>query len=548
MPAAQALPDGKEPARNAPCPCGSGRKYKHCCGSDARMAFAQGTALLQAGRWRDAAESLARAARFDPAMAAAQYHLGLALTQLGRVSEAMAAYRAAIALAPNLVEAHLQLGELLSGRRYAAPAIAAFEAAAAIEAGTSRGCWAAARALIIGNRGDEAMEVLRRGLATNPASAVLRRLLAKTLAEAGRFDEAWQEYERALAGDDANAAGYFEMVMSRQVTPQNRPMLERIAARLDAPGVDAQGRMVLHFSLGKAHDDLGEFEAAMRHFDAANAIRGGAAPLNRRLLAALVDRNIELFPDRAAFDAALGVDDERPVFIVGLPRSGTTLVEQIISSHPAVAAGGELGYWGEHGSMLMQAGATPFDRDRLHALATGFQALLRGVSAEALRVTDKNPFNYLFVGLLRLAFPRAFIIHCRRHPVDACLSMYMTLMGARETWFMGNRDDLVFYHGEYSRLMRHWRAVLPPERLLELDYEAVTGDAAAAARRIVAFCELEWDEACLRPEANRRSVATASVWQARQAVYRGSVGRWRNYAPWLGALAELLPAGEKLDF
>jgi hypothetical protein len=149
--------------------------------------------------------------------------------------------------------------------------------------------------------------------------------------------------------------------------------------------------------------------------------------------------------------------------------------------------------------------------------------------------------------LVRLAFPRAFIIHCRRHPVDTCLSIYTTSLAAREIAFTGNRDDLVFYHGEYSRLMRHWREVLPPGRFLEIDYEALVSDPEVETRRLVSFCELEWHDACLRPEGNRRTVSTASAWQARQPVYRSSVERWRNYRPWLGPLADLLSETERTD-
>jgi tetratricopeptide (TPR) repeat protein len=390
------------------------------------------------------------------------------------------------------------------------------------------------------------MALLRRALALDPKAADARRLLAHTLAEAGRFDEAEALLMETLARDPRAAFEYYELTKTRKMTPADRPILQRMSALLEAGGISQYDRMVLHFGLGKAHDDLREFEAAIGHFDAANRMRSANAPLDRRRVSEIVDRNIELFPAGAnTFDASLGVDDERAVFILGLPRSGTTLVEQILSSHPAVAAGGELGFWGEHGWPLLLPGAKPLSRDVLHDLAGRFQALLRGISADATRVTDKNLFNYLNIGVLRLAFPRAFIIHCRRHPVDNCLSMYMTFLAARDTYYMGNREDLVFYHGEYARLMRHWREVLPPGRFLEVDYEALTGDRESQTRRLISFCELDWHDACLQPERNARAITTASVWQARQPVYRTSVARWRNYLPWLGPLAELLQEAER---
>jgi hypothetical protein len=284
----------------------------------------------------------------------------------------------------------------------------------------------------------------------------------------------------------------------------------------------------------------------MGHFAAANQIRAAMAPYNRDLLVNSIDTFTRLFPGgESRFDPAVGVDDTRPVFILGLPRSGTTLAEQILSSHPAVAAGGELGFWGTYGAWALSPGADPFAPRAIQEMAERYQAELRRISPDALRVTNKNPFNFHFIGLIRLVFPRAFIIHCRRHAVDNCLSMYMSYFAAPDNNFMGDREELVFYYHQYTRLMQHWREVLPPERFLELDYEAVVADPEAQTRRLVGFCDLEWNDACLRPERNRRAVSTASSWQVRQPVYRSSVERWRNYEPWLGPLASLLPAGEQ---
>jgi hypothetical protein len=264
--------------------------------------------------------------------------------------------------------------------------------------------------------------------------------------------------------------------------------------------------------------------------------------LDRTKLVRTVNRIIELFP--AATDSA-GDGDERPVLIVGMPRSGTTLTEQILSSHPEVAGGGELSFWAQHAGPVLEEGISALAAERLAALASCYLAVLREISPDARRVTDKDPFNFLHLGLIVLALPRASIIHCRRHPIGTCVSIYTTYLAAPGLEFMGNRDDLVFYYRQHERLMRHWRETLPPERFLEMDYAGMVSDGEAQSRRLIAFCGLEWDDACLRPEANRRSVESASVWQARQPVYRSSVERWRNYEPWLGPLAQLAP-GEVL--
>jgi hypothetical protein len=178
-----------------------------------------------------------------------------------------------------------------------------------------------------------------------------------------------------------------------------------------------------------------------------------------------------------------------------------------------------------------------------HGLSREYLALLRGIGPRAARVIDKAPFNHLRLGLVHLLLPETRIIHCRRHPVDTCLSIYFTLFKGRMD-FAGAKADLVFAYRQYARLMEHWRAVFPRERFIELEYEDLIADREAVTRRLIAFTGLDWDDACLMPERNQRTVRTASVWQARQPVYTTSVARWRRYEPWLGVLRELLPPVE----
>jgi hypothetical protein len=171
-------------------------------------------------------------------------------------------------------------------------------------------------------------------------------------------------------------------------------------------------------------------------------------------------------------------------------------------------------------------------------LGADYLALLRRIGPDAARVTDKNPFNFLHLGAIQLTLPGSRAIHCRRDPIDTCLSVYFTRF-ATPLAFAYDRGDLVFYYRQYERLMAHWRALTPADRLLEIDYEALVSDREAVTRRMIAFCGLPWDAACLAPEGNSRRVNTASVWQARQPVYGSSVERWRRYEPWLGELGQL---------
>jgi hypothetical protein len=242
--------------------------------------------------------------------------------------------------------------------------------------------------------------------------------------------------------------------------------------------------------------------------------------------------------------------------IVGMPRSGTTLVEQIVSMHPEVGAGGELNFWNERGAAWHRSAEagneTPFVvsenlateflvSEFLDKAAADYLGVLRAIAPKAARVTDKMPFNFLWAGMIHRAFPRATIIHCRRAAIDTALSIHQTHFHPVLAFPTGGAE-LVAYFRDYQRLTDHWRRVLPADRFIEVDYEDLTRAPEPVIRRIIAACGLAWNDACLRPESNPRAVKTPSKWQTRQPIYRTSVERWRRYEPWLGPLRALVNA------
>jgi hypothetical protein len=243
--------------------------------------------------------------------------------------------------------------------------------------------------------------------------------------------------------------------------------------------------------------------------------------------------------DFFARNGNVGRQDHTLVVILGMPRSGTTLVEQILSSHREIAGAGELDFWRPRTADWIAAGPNGFGPARAASLADEYLRLLRGIAPDARRVCDKTPWNFHSIGLIRQALPNARFIHCQRNPVDTCLSVYFTKFMITQA-FMGDRGTLAFYYRQYARLMDHWRRTLPADRFIEVEYEALINDREVETRRLIAFCGLEWDDACLNHEANGRAIKTASFWQARQPVYRDSLERWRRYEPWLGELRELL--------
>jgi len=229
---------------------------------------------------------------------------------------------------------------------------------------------------------------------------------------------------------------------------------------------------------------------------------------------------------------------ETPVLIVGMMRSGTTLVEQILSSHPEIGAGGELTFWGDAAAKLDHLAADRTDDSSWQKLSSEYLALLGRFAPDAIRVTDKMPHNFLWLGLIHTVFPAARIVHCRRNPIDTCLSIYFTHFGVAKD-FAYDRKNIVSFYEQYDRLMAHWREVLPKDRLIEVNYEELVADRESVARKLISFCGVDWNDACLRHEKNERAVTTASMWQARQPIYTSSVERWRRYEPWLGEFNRL---------
>jgi tetratricopeptide (TPR) repeat protein len=565
-------------SRNALCQCGSGEKYKKCCGAASRVPpitaqalHAQGQHLLQAGQTLPAMAMFLRAVQLDATFFEAHHALGAALLQSGRLADASAILRQAVALRPGSVAAQfdlataydrqnlhdaavdaygkvaalapergdvqLRLGQLHAMYSRMAPAADCLERAADLSSDKVAARLYRADAGLL--RGDHAgaEQWARAAVATAPDSDAARAALAGLLYNQGRFAEAAELFEEALRLNPVSAKSWDGLVHCRQFGAGDSAVADRMAAVLQRQDLDDDTHMAIHFALGKVFDDCGDYARAMEQFDAANRLRARGLVFDRAGLAAMVDRTIALFtPAFMARNVALGVADETPLFIVGMYRSGTTLAEQILSSHPDIAAGGELTVWS--GTDIEPDAGGAFDAARTGDAVAKYLGALRGIGGGAARVTDKLPANFFRLGAIHTLLPRARIVHCVRDPVDTCFSIYATLFDTRLP-FAARFDDLVFYYGQYRRIMAHWRRVLPPDVLLDVDYENLIADRAVETRRLVAFAGVDWDDRCLQPERNDRAIGTASAWQARQPVYATSLARWRRYEKWLGELMQL---------
>jgi tetratricopeptide (TPR) repeat protein len=475
--------------------------------------------------------------------------LGLALAQAGNEESALAALRTAAALDPKLAEAHGQAADILRRKTLLEDAASSYEQAFQASPASVYGLLCKGKGLALQDRASEAEVYLNEVIARAPPDGSdecwrieAELALGHLLLEAGRFGEAGAAFERSIQLAPWQATAHLGLVTSKRITEDDRFIMERIVERLQGKNLTERQRMMLHFAAGKALDDLHDYREAMEHFDAANRIRHEITPFDRNEFARGVDGLIARFtPDFFAGNAALGRDDETPVLVLGMPRSGTTLIERVISSHPQVGGGGERSYWNENAPAWVSA-PTEKLAARAEMLRGNYLRQLRGIASDALRVTDKMPFNFLWVGLVHALLPKARIVHCRRNPIDTCLSIYSTYF-AHHWGFASDRGDLAAYYRQYVRIMDHWRRVLPANRMIDVDYEQAVAAPAETAQRLIAFCGLEWDQACLSPDRNADPVRTASRWQARQPIYRTSVERWRNYEPWLGELRDLLPTG-----
>jgi len=488
-----------------------------------------------------------RALAIQPDFAGCEGNLGKVLERAGRPQEAIVSYQHAIEGANrkdlNPPSLHIRLGRALHASDRREEADERFGYAADIAEDTST-LETLANTLADAGEWVKAETVAKRAIALDPKAASPKHLLGRILKQLGRFDEAFAACIEAADLDPTSGAAYLGAASARKFSEADEDLLHEMtkATELKLP---LSQRRNIHFALGKVHNDLKNYELAIQHFDSANAIgfeelRLAGRLMDRERSAADTDRIIATFT-REFLDRhpKVGSSDEVPVLIVGMIRSGTTLTEQILSSHPEIGGGGELRFWMRTWKSLNLLSRGMLDRAAAAKIYDEYSWTLRDLAPGMARVTDKMPLNYPMLGLVHLVFPRARIIHCRRHPVDTCLSIYASPVSPE---FAHDRSAIVFYYQQYLKFMEHWRHVLPKGNFFEVDYEELVANREPVTRAMIEFCGLEWNDACLAHEKNKRAVSTPSVWQVRQPMYSSSAGRWRNYEPWLREFRELLPA------
>lgn len=510
--------------------------------------------LTQLNRWQEAIPHYQRSLERQPANADAWQGLALALRALGHPEDAVACLERGLAANAAHLGCWLALSDTQASLGLLPEAVEACRQAKKLapqdpELGVRL-------ATLLSEQGQhaEARALLDAAVAAAPDLPVAHYQKGVLLSVLGRFDEARAAFETALtlAPDFFQVCVHLAAIKTYALDDPLVRRLESLAHRAEwsEPG---QGINV-HFALGKICQDHGDYRRAFEHFLAGNRLRRSLLDYSTASQRAAVREIQALFDESFLRRAArAGTPSEVPVFIVGMPRSGTTLIEQILASHPQVHGGGELTLL--HAALRRRLGARyrlDFVRGlaglsdaELCALGSECLAQMRALSPSALRITDKMPSNFMLVGLIHVLYPEARIIHCRRDPLDTCVSCFTTLFKNGHE-FTSDLAELGEYYRLYEELMAHWRRVLPAGVMLEIRYEDLVSDAEPQARRLLAHCGLEWDPACLRFHASRRAVGTASLYQARQPLYRSAVGRWRHYSEHLAPLrAALMGSAEE---
>jgi len=515
-----------------------------------RQLMTRALDLHQQGHLVKAEALYVRALQKMPGLFDAQHLLGVLRSQQGRYEEALGLVTAALQSKPDSVGALTNHGLILHNMQRHEQALASFDKALALRPDHALALNNRGNALAALGRDVEALGSYWRALRARPDYADAYNNMGVLLKELGRLAEAEAAFAKALELDPKLTGAYINLADCKRFTLDD-PHLTHMQALVHDQTWPVADRMHLHFALGKAYADLKDHRRAFENFQRGNAEKRAAVTYDEAAMMALFDRTeAVLTRDRIAARAGRGEPSALPIFVIGMPGSGTTLVEQILASHHDVHGAGELTTFSEvvgsvYGPDGRLVGYPDFvaecDDNVFRAIGSYYVGALRKHAPHARHVVDKMPSNFIFAGLIHLALPNARIIHVVRDPIDTCVSCYFRL-------FTGNLNhtyelaELGRFCQRYQQLMIHWHDALPDGRVLNVHYEDIVADLERASRNILSHCGLDWDPHCLRYHETTRRVRTASAIQVRKEIYQSSIGRWRDYQPWLGPLLkQLLP-------
>jgi len=478
--------------------------------------------------------------------AVARFGFGVALWAMGRTSDAVWMMERAIEEDPSYLPAILELVALYRKLDEPENELRVAKMAAEI-ACDSMSQTSLAYALISNGNSTEAEVCLKTAIGMGPHSASELANLGFMHQVLGHVEEATRYLESSIQWRPKQGGPYYWLSQSRKTTEEDRPRIEKMKELSADRTLNEAARESLAYALGKSLEDLGDYEAAMKHFEEGNrlsySLKFGKVPYDPKTTTPFFDRAREILSSGRVEHLETSTNlSPVPIFIVGMIRSGTTLTEQILSTHPKVGAAGEQPFWSIHRDDVWNDQG--LDSERLKSLCEEYCDILKKFGGEKEYVTDKRPDNFYSVGLLSAAFPQAKFIHTRRDPADNCVSIFSTLNASALSW-SHSKGSIAHFYGLYRELMEYWHSVLPPGRILDVCYEDLIADTEGVVKGICQFCDLEWDPAMLSPEANSRAVITPSLGQVRRPIYKSSLARWKRYEPWLEEILTLVPESER---
>lgn len=514
--------------------------------------LAAGLQHQQAGRLGDAETCFRQVIEAEPENPEAWLRLAdLYFMEQGNPDAAYGCYKQAITLNSENLYCWRQFGRCLRDLQHSQAAVIAQRNAARLAPNDVDTLVDLAWALHADDQGIEALATFQRAVEIDPDDHFARYGKAKQHETLGDLAAARLEMLQVLEIDGEDANAYSTLVDVVEDPIELDELLGRIEDLIAKGGQDPKSSTTLHFALAIGRRRQKRYDDAFVQFAAGNAIRHKAFPADRDTFIGMVDKTIEGFQSEV-FEhlEAAACDTDVPVFIIGMPRSGSTLVEQILTSHPDISTAGEFTKFGHIVELLSSARGGKlrypqdigrFEHQPLKELGANYLAALLHRSADgSVRVTDKRLTNFYQVGLLTVLFPNAKIIHCRRNPLDTCLSCYFqNFADDIPLAYTNDLENLGYFYRQYERIMAYWRAVLP-DRMLELDYEDLVVNQEEVSRKLIDHVGLAWDDACLKFHTSNRSVRTASVSQVRQPIYKSSVAAWKNYETHLDPLKRAL--------
>jgi tetratricopeptide (TPR) repeat protein len=511
----------------------------------------RGSTLQKLGRFDEAEKMLRHAILLKPYYAEAYCNLGTVLIDLGKFVEAEAVTRQAVELKPGSAAALCNLGKVLIDLGRYDEAEVMIRRTLALKPDHAQAHYILAIALIQLGRPDEAEQASRRALALQPDLAGAHHYLSVALLELGQLTKAREAAEKAIALAPSQPSHFRQLGEVRTYVAGDFYLTALEALAKQEASLNTEQQIDLHFALAKAHADVGQFDEEFSQLLAGNKLRRSCIDYDEALVLGTMDRAQRVFtPDFMRAAQGHGQPSSKPIFIIGMPRTGTTLVEQILASHPLVFGAGELKLFERaladvrstmHGAPGYPEIALQMSGEHFRELGGRYLAGIEPLAPAASHITDKMPANFVSAGLIHLALPNATIIHTIRDPRDTCISCFSRLF-TEGNFHTFDLAELGRYYRHYQALMAHWHRVLPSARILDVNYEEMVGDVEAAARRLVAHCGLPWDSRCLDFHRTERVVSTSSAAQVRKPIYSSSIGRWRAYQPFLDPLvAELMP-------